>query len=232
MPSFLSLCSPMLKTYGTRNAANPYSDAEIGSRLPASTHILTSKMGVEFGAMNMIRQSAVLTPGVCLTLLNCFTIPAVAQNTRPSGISRGVWPCLRGNTRNTGQSLWRAPGSSIAWIHATVPEKIQYKGILTSPALNDKGIIYVANRRLEALNAATGERKWEFSDCPLFNGSPILGEESSLYIGGADAFLYALQRVKEACAGGSRQRSISSQRPLWTPRGEFTSAAGTEPCMR
>jgi outer membrane protein assembly factor BamB len=71
------------------------------------------------------------------------------------------------------------------------------KGILSSPAVRDDGVILVGclDGRLYALDPETGAEHWVFqADAPYVFGSPIVDRIGNVYVGDSDGTVYSISR--------------------------------------
>ncbi len=64
----------------------------------------------------------------------------------------------------------------------------------SSPALGTNGLLYVASydRKLYALETATGAKRWEFLTQDILETSPVIGEDGTVYLGCFDGRFYAV----------------------------------------
>ena len=123
----------------------------------------------------------------------CCLYISASYADRLANANRLSWPCFRGDTRNTGQSHWSKPPKASVWMYETLPPAGTISKILASPALSAEGMLYIGTDRLYALDAATGDKKWQFyAEGYTFNGSPAVGADGWLYIGCMDGVCYAL----------------------------------------
>lgn len=103
------------------------------------------------------------------------------------------WPCFRRDVHNTGRSDWRAPASLKSWVYETIPPPGGEAKIFATPVLGPDGTLYQGASHLYALDATTGDKKWQTSTGDaLFTGSPAIGGGGTLYIGCDDTYVYSL----------------------------------------
>ena len=109
---------------------------------------------------------------LCLSAF-LFTFEVNAQQT-------GSWPMFHGNPQHTGYTLTNGPSTNqTLWTYNT-------KGwVLSSPAVangivyfasSDKGYFDVSNNNLNAVNATTGTKLWNFSVGGNIFISPAVGD--------------------------------------------------------
>jgi outer membrane protein assembly factor BamB len=83
--------------------------------------------------------------------------------------------------------VWR-PLGDLAWTFQAGG------GIHSSPAIGPDGTVYVGSndKKVYALNGATGSKKWEFLTGGTVSSSPAIGANGTVYVGSVDRNLYAL----------------------------------------
>jgi len=66
--------------------------------------------------------------------------------------------------------------------------------VLSSPAIGADGTVYIGSvdKKVYALDGATGKRKWEFMTGGRVESSPAIGADGTVYIGSCDKLVYAL----------------------------------------
>ena len=66
--------------------------------------------------------------------------------------------------------------------------------VWSSPAIGSDGTVYVGSqdKKVYALNGATGAKKWEFQTGGSVNSSPAIGSDGTVYVGSWDNKVYAL----------------------------------------
>ncbi|MBE7499039.1 MAG: PQQ-binding-like beta-propeller repeat protein [Verrucomicrobiales bacterium] len=64
----------------------------------------------------------------------------------------------------------------------------------SSPALGTNGTVYVgsSDRKLYALDGATGQKLWEYETGGGVDSSPAVGDDGTVYVGSHDAWVYAM----------------------------------------
>lgn len=94
------------------------------------------------------------------------------------------------------------------------------------PVIGDEGLVNVGSpTTLYALDPATGTKRWEFSGRSRWTGAPLVGTDGLLYLGGADGWVYGLDRL----TGEPRRRFPSAGVPGFIDRfGILYSATDTQ----
>lgn len=112
-----------------------------------------------------------------------------------AGLASSSWPKFRGNARNTGRigSGGRATGVKL-WEVATDGFGNDNYNVDSSPAIGADGTVYFGSkdRKVYAVNGATGARQWDFMTDGEVESSPVIGPDGTVYVGSTSRRLYAL----------------------------------------
>ena len=103
-----------------------------------------------------------------------------------------------------------SPGGEIRW-HWPAPEvEERAKHVFSSPVVTADGRVYFGGQDgfVTALDAATGEQRWQYKVTADVDGSGVLGPDGELFIGADDGRVYALR------SDGSLRWSFVAQRDI------------------
>ena len=108
-----------------------------------------------------------------ILIVLCGLFVGVGCGTTPSGINQT-------SKAKPGTLLWEfETGGAIGW---------------SFPAISADGTVYIGSedKKVYALNGATGTKKWEFVTGGKVWSSPAIGADGTVYVGSDDKKVYAL----------------------------------------
>jgi outer membrane protein assembly factor BamB len=113
-----------------------------------------------------------------------------AQVPSASPLAASSFPKFRGDAHNTGRASGRPLKAVQEWsFPVPVPP-------YSSPAYDGEGMLFFGSDALHAVDAETGEQKWEFhpGHGTSFDATPVLGANGLIYIEASNELLYALNK--------------------------------------
>ncbi len=132
-----------------------------------------------------MRQKGKLTVVFVIGLL---LISILVVGTTSLEASDHPWPYVGQNTRGTRRSPYDTShvDGTLKWMYNhTIPFS------MLSPVVDSNGNVYISSSILFAFNSE-GERLWNFTGDLSVSSSPGLGPDGTVYVGGSDGVLYAL----------------------------------------
>ena len=134
-----------------------------------------------------------------------YNSPAIKTATAPWSTTDTHVSSLTEATKKAEPSISEVNPDILLWKFETG------SSVYSSPAIGADGTIYIGSRdkKLYALDGATGTKKWEFKTGGDVDSSPAIGPDGTVYFGSDDNKTYALD------SDGSLKWEFISGGPVW-----------------